>query len=154
MPCHEQWKYRPCTCTPPGSSTLTLSITRNSIPSSLNSTDSNTFLTLFLCASNRSCEILCIPKLNRAQTGKRTMYAESSQPNGRQAKEPLEEKQDAARPPLHCANCDIEILWTPTIVQRKAYCCTGCAAGGPCNCDYSLYRSVNISGVIHYLKRD
>ena len=51
---------------------------------------------------------------------------------------------------LRCANCDIEILWTPTIARAVAYCCTGCAAGGPCNCDYSQYRSVNISGVIHY----
>ncbi len=49
-----------------------------------------------------------------------------------------------------CANCDIEILWRPTIRQGKTYCCTGCAAGGPCNCDYSLYRSVTISGVIYY----
>jgi len=49
-----------------------------------------------------------------------------------------------------CANCDIDILWPATIVQGKTYCCTGCAAGGPCNCDYSLYRSVHISGVIHY----
>jgi hypothetical protein len=52
--------------------------------------------------------------------------------------------------PLRCANCDIEILWPPTVVQGKTYCCTGCAAGGPCSCDYSLYRSVNISGVIYY----
>ena len=51
---------------------------------------------------------------------------------------------------LRCANCDIEILWTPTIARGAAYCCTGCAAGGPCTCDYSQYRSVNISGVIHY----
>jgi hypothetical protein len=51
---------------------------------------------------------------------------------------------------LHCANCDIEFLWPPTVVQGKTYCCTGCAAGGPCNCDYSQYRSVTISGVIHY----
>ena len=51
---------------------------------------------------------------------------------------------------LHCANCDIEILWTPTVVRGVAYCCTGCAAGGPCSCDYSQYRSVTISGVIHY----
>ncbi|HEU0001549.1 MAG TPA: hypothetical protein VFQ36_11645 [Ktedonobacteraceae bacterium] len=51
---------------------------------------------------------------------------------------------------LRCANCDIEILWTPTIARGAAYCCTGCAAGGPCNCDYSQYRSVNIAGVIHY----
>ncbi len=50
----------------------------------------------------------------------------------------------------HCANCDIEILWPATVVQGKTFCCTGCAAGGPCNCDYSLYRSVTISGVIHY----
>src|SRR5258708_12484328 len=95
---------------PPGSSTLTLSITRNIIPSSLNSTDSNTFLTLFLCASNRCCEILCIPKLNRAQTGKRTMYAESSQPNGRQPKKPLDQNQNTTHPPLHSANSDIQIL--------------------------------------------
>ena len=51
---------------------------------------------------------------------------------------------------LRCANCDIEILWRPTIVSGVAYCCTGCAAGGPCSCDYSQYRSVTISGVIHY----
>jgi len=51
---------------------------------------------------------------------------------------------------LRCANCDIEILWTPTIARGTAYCCTGCAAGGPCSCDYSQYRSANISGVIHY----
>lgn len=51
---------------------------------------------------------------------------------------------------VRCANCDIEILWPAVTVQDTAYCCTGCAAGGPCTCDYSLYRSVNISGVIHY----
>ena len=53
--------------------------------------------------------------------------------------------------PLRCANCDIDILWPPTLVQGKTYCCTGCAAGGPCNCDYSLYRSTSIAGVIYYL---
>ena len=50
----------------------------------------------------------------------------------------------------HCANCDIEFFWSPTVVQENVYCCTGCAAGGPCTCDYSLYRSVTIMGVIHY----
>jgi hypothetical protein len=55
--------------------------------------------------------------------------------------------------PMHCANCDIEILWPPTVVQGKTFCCTGCAAGGPCNCDYSQYRSVNIAGVIHYMSQ-
>jgi hypothetical protein len=51
---------------------------------------------------------------------------------------------------IQCANCDIDILWPAVIVQGHSYCCTGCAAGGPCTCDYSLYRSVNVSGVIHY----
>ena len=55
-----------------------------------------------------------------------------------------------ARKPLRCANCDIEILWPPTVRYGQTYCCSGCAAGGPCCCDYSQYRSVNISGVIHY----
>jgi hypothetical protein len=40
---------------------------------------------------------------------------------------------------LRCANCEIEILWPPTVVQGKPYCCAGCAAGGPCSCDYSQY---------------
>jgi chaperonin GroES len=31
-------------------------------------------------------------------------------------------------------------------VQGKIYCCTGCAAGGPCCCDYSQYKSIAISG--------
>ncbi|HEY7349166.1 MAG TPA: hypothetical protein VH599_12710 [Ktedonobacterales bacterium] len=36
-----------------------------------------------------------------------------------------------------CANCDIEIAWSPIISDGLAYCCTGCAQGGPCSCDYS-----------------
>ncbi|HTD20199.1 MAG TPA: hypothetical protein VK667_11790 [Ktedonobacteraceae bacterium] len=60
--------------------------------------------------------------------------------------------QREQRQPLRCANCDIDILWPPTVAQGKTFCCTGCAAGGPCNCDYSQYHSVNISGVIHYLE--
>ena len=51
--------------------------------------------------------------------------------------------------PAHfCANCDIEFFWPPTVVQGKVYCCTGCAAGGPCNCDYSLYRSAPFAGYL------
>ncbi|GHO54122.1 hypothetical protein [Ktedonobacter robiniae] len=49
-----------------------------------------------------------------------------------------------------CANCEIEILWSPVIMHGVTYCCPGCAAGGPCSCDYSQYPSVNIAGVIHY----
>lgn len=35
-----------------------------------------------------------------------------------------------------CENCKIVIHWQPTIVDGKAYCCLGCAEGGPCSCDY------------------
>lgn len=79
------------------------------------------------------------------------MHAEGAQHNEKHTQESLEGKSNVQRQIVRCANCDIEILWPPTIVQGKAFCCTGCAAGGPCNCDYSLYRSVTISGVIHYL---
>jgi hypothetical protein len=54
------------------------------------------------------------------------------------------------REPWHCENCDIEFLWTPTVFRGETFCCTGCAAGGPCCCDYSQYAAKNISGVIHY----
>ena len=37
---------------------------------------------------------------------------------------------------LVCENCGIIIVWQPTIVEGKSYCCPGCAHGGPCNCDY------------------
>jgi len=74
------------------------------------------------------------------------MYAQDKQFQGNTS-----EHLDRVQPqPPRCANCDIEILWPPTVIQGKYFCCTGCAAGGPCNCDYSLYRSVTISGVIHY----
>jgi len=56
----------------------------------------------------------------------------------------------SSQKPPRCANCDIDILWSPTVLREKTYCCRGCAAGGPCSCDYSLYSSENISGIIHY----
>jgi hypothetical protein len=37
---------------------------------------------------------------------------------------------------LHCANCGLAIDWTPVRVDRNAYCCGGCALGGPCYCSY------------------
>jgi hypothetical protein len=37
---------------------------------------------------------------------------------------------------LVCTNCGILIRWQPTIVDGRAYCCLGCAGGGPCECDY------------------
>jgi len=78
------------------------------------------------------------------------MNTENTQQQGQRAGEPHEGTNGSQRQVMRCANCDIEILWTPTIARDTAYCCTGCAAGGPCTCDYSQYRSVNISGVIHY----
>lgn len=35
-----------------------------------------------------------------------------------------------------CANCHLEITWEPILVQGQAYCCGGCAQGGPCYCSY------------------
>lgn len=91
------------------------------------------------------------------------MKDQQTQQNEQARKIPLGEQQpvqknkmqpaqrDAAlRRTYHCANCDIEFFWSPTTVQGATYCCTGCAAGGPCDCDYSLYRSVTILGVIYY----
>jgi|SRR5579859_46694 len=76
------------------------------------------------------------------------MYRESNHAQGTQSEDTRCSSQ--AQPLKHCANCDIDFLWPPIVVQGKTFCCTGCAAGGPCNCDYSQYRSVTISGVIHY----
>jgi chaperonin GroES len=63
---------------------------------------------------------------------------------------PTEQTLNTSQVAQHCANCEIEFLWPPTVMQGKIYCCIGCATGGPCCCDYSQYNSVNISGVIHY----
>jgi hypothetical protein len=37
-----------------------------------------------------------------------------------------------------CANCAVEIPWPPTMHLGQAYCCGGCAQGGPCYCSYDL----------------
>jgi hypothetical protein len=78
-------------------------------------------------------------------------FQENSSEHLHRVQQQQQQQQPQQKPPLRCANCDIDILWPPTVVQGKTFCCTGCAAGGPCNCDYSQYRSANISGVIHYL---
>ena len=75
------------------------------------------------------------------------MYRESNHAQGTQSEDT---RCSSQAQPTHCANCDIDFLWPPTVVQGKTFCCTGCAAGGPCNCDYSQYRAVTISGVVHY----
>jgi hypothetical protein len=78
------------------------------------------------------------------------MNAESSSHHQSQREKELAGQGELPRPVPRCANCDIEILWTPVYRQGVVYCCAGCAAGGPCSCDYSQYHSVNIAGVIHY----
>ncbi|HLX58124.1 MAG TPA: hypothetical protein VKR83_13970 [Ktedonobacteraceae bacterium] len=78
------------------------------------------------------------------------MNAENTQKQEQHSGDLHDGKSNLQGQALRCANCDIEILWAPILARGIAYCCTGCASGGPCNCDYSQYRSVNISGVIHY----
>lgn len=36
----------------------------------------------------------------------------------------------------YCASCDGIITGTPVYRMDEAYCCTGCAGGGPCFCTY------------------
>ena len=41
-----------------------------------------------------------------------------------------------------CATCELEVRWTPVRRGMRAYCCDGCAAGGPCSCSYDdIYTS-------------
>jgi hypothetical protein len=47
-----------------------------------------------------------------------------------------------------CANCGIVIRWQATIVDGVRYCCLGCAAGGPCECDYDNLPQVDGSNPI------
>jgi transcription elongation factor GreA len=35
-----------------------------------------------------------------------------------------------------CATCEVEVAWAPVWRNGQAYCCQGCAAGGPCCCSY------------------
>jgi hypothetical protein len=36
----------------------------------------------------------------------------------------------------HCASCEIRMTGTPVYRMDEAYCCVGCAHGGPCVCTY------------------
>jgi hypothetical protein len=36
----------------------------------------------------------------------------------------------------HCASCDGAIAASPVYRMDEAYCCIGCAEGGPCICTY------------------
>lgn len=37
-----------------------------------------------------------------------------------------------------CANCGVEIPWSPALHRGRTFCCGGCAQGGPCYCSYDL----------------
>ena len=39
--------------------------------------------------------------------------------------------------PKRCASCDIELANLPFVTEGTAYCCHGCAQGGPCVCSYA-----------------
>ena len=43
--------------------------------------------------------------------------------------------QKTLQPPI-CATCEIAIAGSPTYHDGIAFCCAGCAAGGPCICSY------------------
>jgi hypothetical protein len=36
----------------------------------------------------------------------------------------------------HCASCEGAIAGRPVYRMDEAYCCVGCAEGGPCLCNY------------------
>jgi chaperonin GroES len=36
-----------------------------------------------------------------------------------------------------CVNCAIAFGWQPVRRHDETFCCEGCAAGGPCTCDYA-----------------
>ena len=38
--------------------------------------------------------------------------------------------------PFTCGTCDLEISVAPVFHVGLAFCCSGCAAGGPCICSY------------------
>jgi hypothetical protein len=44
--------------------------------------------------------------------------------------------RSASQAGLLCANCGLAIAWPPVRVDGNAYCCGGCALGGPCYCSY------------------
>lgn len=50
---------------------------------------------------------------------------------------------------LHCANCGQEIAWEPVQASGQAFCCGGCAHGGPCYCSYDPPEGDSLSPVRH-----
>jgi len=49
-----------------------------------------------------------------------------------------------------CASCAVDIAGAPTFRRGLSYCCTGCAADGPCVCSYDQ-ESPDVSRIRHCL---
>ncbi len=45
----------------------------------------------------------------------------------------------------NCHSCDIELTGDVLLAHGRAYCCSGCAAGGPCTCTYEGEQKVHSS---------
>jgi hypothetical protein len=41
---------------------------------------------------------------------------------------------------LNCLSCEIELEDAPVLRDGGAFCCHGCAQGGPCVCTYDSYQ--------------
>ena len=48
---------------------------------------------------------------------------------------------------LNCTSCEAPIDGPPVFDDGRAFCCRGCAAGGPCLCDYGHREATTPSGV-------
>ena len=50
-----------------------------------------------------------------------------------------------------CANCEVQFSWAPVVFLGLPFCCSGCAAGGPCTCSYedAPRRSSSGAGASH-----
>jgi hypothetical protein len=45
-------------------------------------------------------------------------------------------RRPSAQRPFACVSCRAGIVGLPVFHVGLAFCCAGCAAGGPCNCSY------------------
>jgi hypothetical protein len=53
-----------------------------------------------------------------------------------------------------CDNCGMEYEWAGVTVGNLVYCCTGCAAGGPCTCSVRTADPVVVTDSPVVVRRD
>jgi hypothetical protein len=46
-----------------------------------------------------------------------------------------------------CASCEIPLMGWPLYRSNEAFCCAGCADGGPCVCTYESDRADGVDGL-------